>query len=338
MSRAAKAIAVSVSILFLALFVVFVVNQTAQVVDLAETAVPGAGRVVLWALVGLYAVLVLVPVVLFVRLPPPLRPPETDGGPELEAHLRALRKRLAGNPELEGRPLESREDVEAALERLKIRSDEVIREAATLVFLSTAVSQSGRLDTVAVLAAQNRMVWRLARLHFQRPTVRDMSSLYGNVAATALLAGELEDIEISEQLQPLLAPMVGGLTSAVPGLNAVSRLLMDSFVSGAANAFFTLCVGIITRQYCESLVRPERRRLKRMATAEAAKLVGRIVRETSGRIVKTAASGSAQGMARAANGIAGFARTTGSDLRERFRRSRDEEAEPPPPPADPGEG
>ena len=44
MSRTVQGIAVSASVLLLAVFVVFVVNQTAQVVELAETAVPGAGR------------------------------------------------------------------------------------------------------------------------------------------------------------------------------------------------------------------------------------------------------------------------------------------------------
>ena len=42
-------------------FVVFVVNQTAQVVQLASTFDPAAGRVVLFGLVGVYAVLVAVP-------------------------------------------------------------------------------------------------------------------------------------------------------------------------------------------------------------------------------------------------------------------------------------
>ena len=57
-------------------FVVFVVNQTAQVVQLASTFDPAAGRVVLIGLVGAYAVLLAVPVVMVVRLPRPLVPPD----------------------------------------------------------------------------------------------------------------------------------------------------------------------------------------------------------------------------------------------------------------------
>ena len=72
------------------------------------------------------------------------------------------------------------------------------------VFLATAVSQSGRLDGLLVFAAQSRMVWKIALLHYQRPSVRDMINLYANVAGTAFVASEIEDININEHVEPVI--------------------------------------------------------------------------------------------------------------------------------------
>ena len=64
--------------LVLVVAAVFVVNQTAQVVALASTVSPAFGRAVLIALLCVYAGVVLVPVVLFFRLPRALARPATS--------------------------------------------------------------------------------------------------------------------------------------------------------------------------------------------------------------------------------------------------------------------
>src|SRR5207244_2265580 len=131
---------------FLLTFVVLVVNQTAQVVQLATAVHPTLGTVTLWVLLGTYATLVGAPVVLVLRLPSPLTPPAEDTGPEFDAHLRKLAARLAPSPHVAGLDLSERQGVEEALGRLAERTNVIVRETATAVFLSTAVSQSGRLD------------------------------------------------------------------------------------------------------------------------------------------------------------------------------------------------
>src|SRR5512141_905560 len=92
-------------LLLLAGFVVFLISQTAQVVALADRVHPALGQVVLWGLLGLYAVCVVVPVLLLLRLPAPLAPPSTDAGPAFERHLGALTDRLRRNPLVSDRPL-----------------------------------------------------------------------------------------------------------------------------------------------------------------------------------------------------------------------------------------
>jgi len=52
-----RKIAVLVALLFIVIFVVFVLNQTVQVVESAQAVHPVLGDAVLWGLVFLYAVL-----------------------------------------------------------------------------------------------------------------------------------------------------------------------------------------------------------------------------------------------------------------------------------------
>lgn len=267
-------------------FVVFVVNQTAQIVQLASTFDPTAGKLVLIGLVVAYAILIAVPVVMVVRLPRPLVPPASREGPEYAAHLERLRSRLKGNTHrgLVGNNLEDDAAVERAIARLDEEAVRIARMTASQVFVSTAVSQSGRLDTFLVLSLQTRMVWKIARLYNQRPSLREMVHLYANVAGTAFAAGEIQDVDLSEQIEPVFTAVIGSLGGAVPGFQLVASILANSIMSGAADAFLTLRVGMIAKRYCGALVVEQPETLRRRATSEAAEHIGAIVAEGTARI------------------------------------------------------
>ncbi len=79
-------------------FGVIVINQTAQVVELTRQVHPTLGTVTLWGLLVTYTGLIGVPVVMVIRMPRALTPPSTDAGPEFQAHLSALGRRLESNP------------------------------------------------------------------------------------------------------------------------------------------------------------------------------------------------------------------------------------------------
>src|SRR5690606_12861213 len=168
---------------------------------------------------------------------------------------------------------------EAALVRLDEVADARIRASASQVFMTTAVSQNGSLDALLVLCAQSKLILEVARTYYQRPTIRDLVYLYSNVAATAFIAAELEDIDLSEQIQPVLTAVLGSTVAAIPGMSAAAGLFVNSVTTGAGNAYLTLRVGIITRQYCRSLVKPERRTLRHAAAIQAARMLGAIARE-----------------------------------------------------------
>lgn len=318
MKSTAKKIALLASLLVMLLFILFVINQTAQVVQLARNVSAVFGTVVFWALLVFYALLILGPVTLFLRLPRSLMPPTSEDSPEFPKYLEALRKRLASNSFLKSRDLSNRERIEDALALLGKQADDIIQKTASTVFMSTAISQSGRLDAFLVLSAQSRMVWRIAHLYYQRPTLRDLMHLYANVAATAFMASELDDIDLNEQVQPVLSSTLGAVAGSLPGLQVAASLLVTSVLTGTANAFLSLRVGIITKRYCGSLVIAEKRTLRRTAGAEAAKLLGSIVKQGTSRVSKMVWELSKDRLGAAVSGAAGHVKEAGNSLLSRI--------------------
>jgi hypothetical protein len=314
MNKPLKRIVLFASVLVIFFFVLFVINQTAQVVQLADQVNPSFGHFVFWTLLLVYAILILTPVYLFSSLPRSLKPPKSEDASEFNGYLAALKKRLASNSHLKGLDLSNRERVEEALSILGKKSDEIIRQTASTVFISTAISQNGRLDAFLVLSAQSRMIWRIARLYYQRPTLRDLLQLYANVAGTVFLASEFDDVDISEQVEPVLSSTLGALAVAIPGVQLAVSLLVNSVLTGTTNAFLTLRVGIIARRYCSSLVISEKRALRRTASAEAAKLLGSIVKQGTTRLSKAlwkASKGKADSVF---SGVRAYAKEAGNSL------------------------
>jgi Domain of unknown function (DUF697) len=286
MKQSLKTLTFMVSGLVLLGFVVVTINQTAGVVQLARDVHPVLGTVTLWGLLIAYGGLVGVPVVMVLRMPRPLVPPRSESGPEFDEHLRQLGERLSANPRVRLaaiRPFD-RCGVEDALALLDEDANVIVKQMATTVFLTTAVSQSGRLDALLVLVAQSRMVWRIAHSYYQRPSLRELAYLYANVAATSFVAGELDDLELHQMIQPVVAGTLGAVGGVIPGFQVLTSIMVNSLLSGSANAFLTLRVGIIAKDYCGSLVTEPRTQVRRAATSEAARLLSGIVRESGARV------------------------------------------------------
>ena len=153
------------------------------------------------------------------------------------------------------------------------------------VFLSTAVSQSGRLDGLMVLVTQCRLVWQIAHLYWQRPASGDLIALYGNVAAAAFVAQNVEDMDLSELIEPLLAPVLANsVVAAIPGFAQVASLVTTSCVDGTVNAFLTLRIGCLASGYCSSVIKPTAKSLRHTATLEAAGMLGSVAKQGAERI------------------------------------------------------
>ena len=271
-------VTIAAAVLVLASAAVVIVNQSFQLMALAERFHPAAADAVFWMILVLFGFSLLVPLYLFLTLPAPLIPPPTAEGAPYDKHLGRLRKRLARNPHLTGK-LEENFQIQEAIAQLDAIAEARTRATASQVFMTTAISQNGSLDALLVLTAQTKLVFEIARIYYQRPTVWDMLYLYSNVAATAFIAGEIEDIDISHQLQPIVTAVLGSTVAAIPGVTAAATLFVNSVSTGAANAYLTLRVGIIAREYCRSLVRPHRRAARHAAALRAAKALGGITRD-----------------------------------------------------------
>lgn len=193
-------------------------------------------------------------------------------------------------------------------------------------------------------------MWKIARLHSQRPAVRDLLTLYANVAATSFVAGELDDLDLQQLVQPMVAAAAPSASGAIPGLGGIASLAANAVTSGAANAYLTLRVGIVTRRYCGSLVRPKKDLLRRSAMLEAGKLLMGVIGKSAGQIGKVVTRAAARaGVAGAAKvgtvvrdttatgavKLGGYAREAGVSVAGRFRRG---ESIPPPPDPEPEAG
>lgn len=272
----------SVTLAFVALLVI--VNQIVQLSQSISYINETAGKVFLvLSFMGIIAGFAT-PVIMYVRIPGPLIPPHENASEKIKSyHVQKLRGRLSNNKRLpQPVVLATEEDIQAAVSRLNEISEDYIRQTAKRAFYTTAISQNGALDALFMLGLQFRMIWDIAHVYSQRPTLRDMGYLYSNVMVTAFIAAQLDEAEYLEMLETAINTGIGAAISLIPG----TSLIVNSAMSGASNAFLTLRVGMIAKGYCSARVRPERKTLRNGATAEAVKFLGTIVATGTADIVK----------------------------------------------------
>ena len=243
------------------------------------------------------------PIFMYMKLPRAMGLPPEEDEEARKRYRQQLIQHLNRNKILEEKgllPIPAEADDTFLMEKLgelNKEAESLTKRTASQVFLTTAVSQNGSLDGLFVLVSATKMVWQIAVIYHQRPNPKDFIKLYINVAATVLLAREIEDLDVlDEQMEPMITTLFGSmLGSFVPGVNAAVNILVNSAIQGTANAFLTLRVGFIAQQYMGSLVQMERRRIKRSASLQAARLLGAIVSENAGYIRKAAMNLSKKG-------------------------------------------
>lgn len=124
---------------------------------------------------------------------------------------------------------------------IKKKMNQVIRDHAKTVMVSTAISQNGRLDFITVIVVNIRMIKNLVVMCGFRPSYRNLAKLVVNVFTTALIAEGLENLNISDILPQSTMNMLGEIP--------LIRPIMSSVIEGVSNALLTLRIGIVTRKY-----------------------------------------------------------------------------------------
>jgi len=285
-NSSARKIIVVLAVLITVCLLSLIIAGVTSLISLAERIHPIAGAIVFWSVCLAAGFFTLYCVIAYAKLPAALVPPVEESGPKYDAYLQALRVRLAVNPRTRGKPLATEEEIESAVGHLSAEADSIVRSTASMVFLSTALMQNGRLDGLIVLFTQIQMVGRIARIYVQRPSPRELIRLYANVAGTAFVASGLESLELGEMVAPLAVSVVPALKGGIPGLSGISALLVRCVSNGAANAFLTLRVGEVARRYCELTSRCPPELIRKSATAAAVHHLGRIVRENGALVVR----------------------------------------------------
>lgn len=263
---------------------VFAVAMVSQLADAADRLHAGAGQPVFWSLLTVLVLTVAVHTLLLWRMPAALRYPQDADLHAVAAYTQRLRAHLARNPRLAGQPLHTAQDIEAALTLLRSAAEAETQRSATSVLVSTALLQNGRLDGLVVLISQIQLVWRIARIYGLRPSLRQLSYLYGNVGACVLVAYGMEEVDFAALTAPIVQAAAPSTMGSVPGLGGMGALLTNSLASGAANSFLTLRVGLVADAYCAPQQQPDRTTIRTSATRRAAQLLGRIVKDSGTQV------------------------------------------------------
>lgn len=287
MKKQIKTIFTVVSILVILGFILFIINQVASIYNNVYAMNPLLGNIVLGVLILVFAALFIIPIVLYFKLPKPLKHPTNEA--EKIIFLKQIGKRLTNNKHLQGQNFDfsKEEEIKKALKILDDRADISIHKNAQNVFLTTAISQNGKLDALTILVTQTKMVWEIAHIYWQRPALRDLFNVYANVGATAFLASEIENLDISRQIEPIMSAMLKSPGKALPIVGHAAHIITDSILEGSINAFLTLRVGIITKRYCDSLEAFDKQAVRRNAFIEASSLLKTLVVKSSGQVINS---------------------------------------------------
>lgn len=231
-------------------FILFMLNQIADLARLCALYFPQSHDYVLFGLSALFLGACLSPLVIYLFRPGPLVMPDDPTPAEEQEFISKLRKRLRRNKYVRqsGIRLNTNEDLELALDMLDEISTSKMKTVASRIFLSTAISQNGQLDSFIVLGSLVKLVWDVSKIYNQRPSFRDMVAVYANVAGTAFFAGAVEELDIQSQIEAIMSPVLAGSAlGMIPGAGGLTSIVTASILDGSTNAFLALRVGIITR-------------------------------------------------------------------------------------------
>lgn len=151
--------------------------------------------------------------------------------------------------------------------------NKIILHDAKIVMISTAISQSARMDMISAFTVNLKMIKELVVKCGFRPSMKNLSKLTVNVFGTALIAEGLENLSLDDILPQNATNMLANVPFVKP--------LMESVVQGIANSLMTIRIGIITRKYLftdGAVVTKEE--IRRQALKESMKMIPLVIAET----------------------------------------------------------
>lgn len=124
---------------------------------------------------------------------------------------------------------------------MKKQINKIILKNAKTAFISTAISQNGKLDMVTVLSVNLKMIKEIVNKSGFRPSYPKLGKLAVKVLSTALVAENLEGLDFTD----LFPQTSTNLLTEIP----VIKTLTNSIVNGISNGLLTLRIGVCVRRY-----------------------------------------------------------------------------------------
>lgn len=286
-------IATAAGLLFMGLAVALLAQIDVAALRAADALYPGSG---VWVCLGLVlaelAALLWLYLALFAR-PAKLVLRRDASAEEQQAFLAEMRRRLARNSHVRdaGLSRDAPDFMEQALAVLDARAEAEIRSSGKKVFLGTALAQNGRLDALIVFFALCRMVWRISAVYNQRPTPREILSVYSTVSSATFVAFSIDALNIPQtiadamnELVPSVAPAMAA--SSVPFVGAAMHVFTASVIDGAANSLLAVRAGVITRRAYRYAMYGGEENLRSSTVRETGGILLDISQESVGAIVK----------------------------------------------------
>lgn len=280
--------------LSLVVLLVLLVQFNGAVMSAAEMVVPGSGWIACLALVGIELLACVWLGLAWFPRPSKLVLRSSPTEEERRAFARELTRRLRSNRHVRaaGLKADDPEFLSAALRHLDALADSVIRSDAKKIFLGTALSQNGKLDALIVFLALSRMVWRVSAIYNQRPTVREIWSVYSMVSSSAFIAFSIEALDIprtiSEAMSALVPSVTPSLTTAsIPVVGASLQYFTASIIDGAANALLAVRAGVIARNAFRFAALPQEGSLRQACTGQSCAMLLGLSQECVEEIVDT---------------------------------------------------
>ena len=126
-------------------------------------------------------------------------------------------------------------------------ANSIIRDHAVKVGLTTAISQSERLDTLFVVAYELNLIKDLVFLYGYRPSDARLLKIYAVVIKNALLAYGIQST--TSNIASGIVQKIGGVVSSIPLLGQAISTVISSTSQGVINAAMTVVIGKQTQKY-----------------------------------------------------------------------------------------
>lgn len=273
---------------------IFIINQFVSLYDLLNRIHPLVASTVTGLLVLIVVYLLIRMIMLWKKSSKLAILEENPTEEEKELYYQSMIRFLKHNPNLKSTnfdddSLSKEKLVDLGFQELDGLSNPIIQKTASEIFLSTAISQNGALDSIVVLVTLFKMIWRLASIYQTRPTLKSLGKLYMQVASVVFMARTIEDSDLIEsQIEPLITTILGeSIASAIPGMVPITNLIVSSLMEGSLNSLLTLRVGIITQSYL-GMEKPESKSfIQKNASLQALAQMGSILKGNGKLVAKS---------------------------------------------------